>query len=277
MDIDAIIAEATPEVANEQTAPVNEASEPETTTEETPEVDSQQEEKESEDIGSKPDSELTPEQLAKREWNRKSHMNSKLARQARELRELRELKARLEQPQAKPQEPQAPNMDDFNTLEEYMDARDAYRDSQKLSAQNKNEPQIAPELAQGLSQAAAKEAEFAKNTPDYEKLISENAEFFDEVGRDTKLQTAIVEADNAPLALYALMKEGLIGELYDLTPTRLAAELAKAEIRGQSYLVQKRTATNAPAPISSAKGKGITPSSIDKLDGASLLKSIRQT
>lgn len=271
MDTNAILDEAFPDNATEQEASQTEATTEEAATESAPEVESKQE---VEDIGSKPDSELTPEQLAKREWNRKSHMNSKLARQARELRELRELKAKLEQPQAKPQEPKAPNMDDFNTLEEYMDARDAYRDSKNLSAQDKKEPQIDLDQARRAQEVIAREAEFKKAAPDYEKLIGENADFFAEAEYDPKLQTAIMEADNAPLALYALMKEGLIGELYDLTPTRLAAELAKAEIRGQSYLVQKKTITNAPEPIASAKGTGITTKSASSMSFEELKKDL---
>jgi hypothetical protein len=261
MDIDAIIAEATIEVAPEQSAPEQAADDNnEVVTEEAPAVESKQEEKPEPDLRNMPDSELTPEQLAKRELNRKSHTNSKLARLARENREL---KARLEAPKQS-QEPQAPNMDNFDTLEEFMDARDAYRET-KLSAQNKPEPQITPVQAQEFVRAAESEAAFEKAVPEYTKLVAENTEFFKEYLADPKLQTAIFEADNAPLALYALMKEGLIGELYDLTPTKLAAELAKAEIRGQSYLVPKKTVTNAPAPIESVKGTGSGSKSIERM------------
>lgn len=261
-EIDAMVAEAFSDNANEQPAPEEAAIESseevtgeveaEVVTEE--DAEPKQEDRE-EDLRNKPDSELTPQQLAKREQNRRSHTNSKLARLARENRELR---ARMEAA-AEPttQEPQAPNMDDFDTLEAFMDARDAYRDSKQLAAQPKSQPQIDPVQAQRAQQVMANEAEFVKTTPEYAQLVGENAEFFDEVAADPKLQNAIMEADNAPMALYALMKEGLIGELYQLSPTRLAAELAKAEIRGQSYLVPKKTVTSAPAPIASAKGTGV--------------------
>jgi len=76
MDIDAIIAEATIEVAPEQSAPEQAADDNnEVVTEEAPAAESQQAEPET-DLRNKPDSELTPEQLAKRELNRKSHTNS---------------------------------------------------------------------------------------------------------------------------------------------------------------------------------------------------------
>lgn len=276
MDIDAIIAEATPEVANEQTAPEIEASEQETVTEEAPAAESQQEVEE--DIGSKPDSELTPEQLAKREWNRKSHQNSKLARQARELRELREFKASIErQQQAKTQEPKAPNLDDFDNIQDYVKAEVAFEKAKDSQAQDKGESQIDEATARRIIEVKQHEIEFANSNPDYIKLITENADFFDVVKQDFNLQNAITEADDAPLALYALMKEGNLADLYDLTPTRLAAELAKAEIRGKSYLTPKKTISNAPAPITPVKGKGVTSTNLDNLDGAALLKSIRQT
>jgi hypothetical protein len=271
MDIDAIIAEATIEVAPEQSAPeqaADDTSEVVTDEVETPEVktESKQEEKPEIDLRNVPDSELTPEQLAKREQNRKSHTNSKLARLARENREL---KARVEAAQQKPQEPQAPSLENFDSIDEYMDARDAYRES-KLSAQDKTAPQITERQAQEFVRAADAEAAFEKAVPEYSKLVAENADFFREYLEDPKLQTAIFEAENAPLALYALMKEGLIGELYDLTPTRLAAELAKAEIRGQSYLVPKKTVTNAPAPIESVKGTGSGSKPIERMSPSEL-------
>lgn len=264
-EIDAMISEAFTDNALAQSAPEEAAQEPsETVTDEveTPEVntESKQEEKPEIDLRNVPDSELTPEQLAKREQNRRSHTNSKLAKLARENREL---KARMEAAtKQQPQEPQAPVLENFDSIDEYMDARDAFREN-KLSAQNKNEPQIDPVRAQEFERAANAEVAFEKAVPEYTKLVAENGEFFKEYLADPKLQTAIFEAENAPLALYALMKEGLIGELYDLTPTRLAAELAKAEIRGQSYLVPKKTVTNAPAPLASAKGTGVYTKSLN--------------
>ena len=276
-NLEAVLA-AFPENASETEAAPVAAETPEATEAEAQEAETSQEPSENEELRNKPDSELTPEQLEKRERNRESHLKSALARRqraenARELRELREFKAQMEAAkQPANREPQAPNMDDFNTLEEYMDARDAYRDSQKLSAQNKN--QVDPVIAQRAQEAIAREAEFAKAAPDYQKLVGENADFFQEVGNDPKLRDAILEAENAPLALYALMKEGLVDELYNLSPTRLAAELAKAEIRGQSYLVQKKTISTAPQPLAVAKGTGLTTKPVSSMSFEELKKDL---
>lgn len=249
IDVDAVIAEALETNATEQQASETEASEVETSEPSTAQVVETEE-----DIGKKPDSELTPEQLAKREVNRQSHQNSKLAQLRRELRAERKLNEQLRSTPAK-QEPQAPVMDNFDSLEEYMDARDAFRDSKNSTAQSKEQPQD-DTRAYEMQDKLAREAEFARSTPEYTQLIAKNREFFGEVEKDAKLANAIIEADNAPLALYALMKEGMLDELYDLSPTRLAAEIAKAEIRGQSYLTPPKRVTNAPAPIEAAKGNG---------------------
>ena len=73
-----------------------------------------------EDIGKKPDSELTPEQLVKREANRRSHENSKLAEMRRSNRELQARLAQFEQAQNQPKpeakDPKVKTIDDFETL-----------------------------------------------------------------------------------------------------------------------------------------------------------------
>ena len=276
-NLEAVLA-AFPENAPETEAAPVAASEPEIQTQdEAPEVESNQDTPESEELRSKPDSELTPEQLAKRERNKESHLKSALARRqraenARELRELREFKAQMEAAKAPAQESKKPVMDDFDDLDQYYDARDAYKEAQKLSAQKT--PQIDLIQAHRAQETIQREAEFAKAAPDYNKLIGENADFFNEVGNDPKLQNAIMEAENAPLALYALMKEGLVDELYNLSPTRLAAELAKAEIRGQSYLVPKKTISTAPQPLATAKGTGLTTKPVSSMSFDELKKDL---
>lgn len=133
MDIEAVIAEATTPVANEQKAT------PEVANEETviPQNQEANDKAEAESLKDKPDSDLTPEQLEKRTKNRESHLNSKLAKMRRENRELREFKAQLEQKtsQAQPitQQPQnangapvKPKESDYNSFMEFLEAKDAY-------------------------------------------------------------------------------------------------------------------------------------------------------
>lgn len=250
IDVDAVIAEALETNATEQQASETEARETETSEPSTAQVVETEEE-----IGKKPDSELTPEQLAKREANRQSHQNSKLAQLRRELREQRKLNEQLRSAPAK-QEPQAPNIDDFDDMKDYIRAEIAFDKQQNLTAQSKEQPQENTQALEDYQNKLAREAEFARSTPDYNQLISKNSEFFNDVAKDAKLSNAILEARNAPLALYALMKEGALDDLYELSPTMLAAEMREAEIRGQSYLTPPKRVTNAPAPIEAARGNG---------------------
>jgi hypothetical protein len=154
-------------------------------------------------------------------------------------------------------------------------------EAQKLFEQqnSKQNPQPDPQAEAAASRAQEvmqQEATFEKSTPEYGKLVNENADFFQELASDQALQSAVTSTDNAPLALYALMKEDNLGALYGLPPVKAAAELARAEIRGQGYLTPKKTATNAPQPVRAAKGSGARQTSIEKMDGLDLLKSIRK-
>jgi len=279
MDINTVLGTAT-EVATEPKASTEAASE-NPKVEEKVEVEAPA--KVEEDISKKPDSELTPEQLAKREKNRQSHLNSKLAEMRRAKRELEAQVAQLRQ-QPKPQEQVnngRPRIEDFadKTWEEYNEALTDWKLEQKFSATNKQSEetqksqQINQAKAQRVYEVAQAEAEFAKSNPEYAELVNENAAFFS--GITPEIAEGLAEADNPTVAIYALMKEGGLDNLFDLTPTKLAAELAKAEIRGETYLKQVKPTTNAPAPITAARGNAVG-KSLDKLDGAALLKSIRQ-
>lgn len=216
----------------------------------------------------KPDSELTPEQLAKREANRQSHLNSKLAKMRRENRELREMAQRLSQqtaPSAKSDAPQPPSEDNFTTWDEFRAAERQYYEQladwkieQKLSEREKKTAEVSQAdaansyKAERINKHAEMEAEFAKQVTDYEQTVyGDYGDFMQNL--PTQVAEALLEADNASLALYALAKEGLLEQLEDMSPYRLAIEIGKAEIRGQSYLVPKKT-TNAPTPMRGAKG-----------------------
>ncbi len=280
MNIDTVLGTATPEVAESQKASTEAVSE-------TPEVENKSEvetpAKVEEDISKKLDSELTPEQLAKREKNRQSHLNSKLAEMRRANRELQAKLSQTQQPKVSEQVDNGkPRIEDFadKTWEEYNEALTDWKLDQKFSATNKQteetqkSQQINQAKAQRVYEVAQAEAEFAKSNPEYAQLVNENAAFFS--GLTPELADGLAEAENPTVAIYALMKEGGLDNLFDLTPTKLAAELAKAEIRGESYLKQAKPTTNAPAPISAARGNAVG-KSLEKLDGASLLKSIRQS
>lgn len=288
MDMQAVIAEAqaSAEKANAEApatvdAPEIEASEPPEKAE--PAV--------KEDLSKKTDAELTPEQLAKRERNRQSHLNRQLAKMRRENRELKEMAQQFAQQKSTNQpdqggQPQPPNEDDFQTWEELRAAERKYyedlaewkveqklSDRDKKSAETTKAEQQNSYKVQKLNEHAAKEAEFASKVPDYEATVyGDYADFMNNL--PLPVAEALLEADNASLALYALAKEGLLEQLEDLSPYRISMEIGKAELRGEKYL-NRNKATNAPAPVEAARGTGKPSKSLMDMPMDELLSSFR--
>lgn len=250
MDTDAIIAEAFPDAPEQEAASVEAVVTPE------------------EDISKKPDEALTPDQLEKRDKNRRSHQNSKEASMRRELKELRELVKAIPQTS----EPAGkPALDNFDTLEGYNEALIDWKTDQKFKTLN-TQTQQTQAKAERASEIANQEAEFAKSTPEYAELVNENQGFFKGLTRE--LANGLSGTENPHLALFALMKEGRVDDLHDLTPTKLAAELARAEIRGQGYIAKPKIATSAPSPVSAAKGNAIGVKSINSMNFQELKKEL---
>lgn len=280
MDIDALMAEASTEATTTPAASTEAEVQPTpVTTTESPE-----------DIGKKPDSELTPEQLAKREANRKSHENSKLAEMRRANRELQARIAQYEQSQKPaPQQPTEvkpqgePQLDQFETWEDYNKALIRYEAKQIAEAQNKQtqETQRQQEFEKWKGGRAAhidkREVELTSVLPDLSQELEE-IESVIPSNLSPEMGMVILQAEDINLAAYALKKEGgleAVSRVLQLPPLQAAMEIAKAEVRGQAYLTQKPT-TNAPAPLTPARGNAVGSISIEKMDGVQLLKSIRK-
>lgn len=290
MDIDTVIAEATQVAESAQASPEakTETTAPEVTAKE-PEVNGSVEETKETQI--KADSELTPEQLAKREANRQSHLNSKLARLKRENRELREAMERNKPQQVQPTQTQVkadngapvkPVESDFQTWGEFLDAKDAYYEAladwkveQKLSDRDskKSQDDEATRIEQfrlERTQEATKTInDVAKQTGDYASLVEQHIDFLNNI--PPHIDNAFLMAENPGLALYALMKEGSLEELEDMPPHKVLMEIGKAELRGERYLNQNK-ATNAPPPITPAKGTATTSKSLENKSVEELLK-----
>lgn len=266
MDIEAVIAEAT-NVAEPAKAPEGQAVE-------TPQEPIVKEEapKTDEVIEPKTDDALTPEQLIKREANRRSHQNSREAKMKRELRDLRELVQKVTSqptPQAqpvtdgRPAKPNPDNYQDWDTLqadtEKYHEDLADWKVEQKLSERDKKSAQVNDATAlnaqtvKRIEEIAAKEADFIKSNPDYTALYQDHKDFMDNL--PLPVAEALMEADDANLALYALMREGSLESLESMSPYRISMEIGKAEIRGEKYLNQNK-ATNAPPPVEAARGTG---------------------
>ena len=246
------VADAAPEQETQATS--QEAQVTEANVEDTQETD---------DISKKPDSELTPEQLAKREANRQSHLNRKLAKQ-RLREENRELKTRLEkleqqfnQPKQEVKKDGRPDIAMFEDHMDYLEALADWKLEQKLTALRDT---AAPKQAdsgkvQRLQEMAQLEAEFAKSVPDYNRVVyQENAQIMNNMPKH--VAEALLDAEDASLALYTLAKEGRLEDLEDLDGKALDKAIAKAEERGKAFLSSAKKTSSAPPPIESLKGTG---------------------
>ena len=282
MDIQAVIAEATAK----QIAPNPSAEETQIVQAETPASEEANQEQEQtatqdEDLKFKPDSELTPEQLAKREANRQSHLNSKHARLRRENRELRAL-LQQQQPQQKQQAEtiaaKEPMESDYENLLDYLKAVVQYE--QKNAAGNQSSPQKSgelqpsPEVIARIQEITQQEQAFRESVPEYSALTLKNKEFFEQV--PAEIQQAFLLAENAPLALYALMKEDRLDDLEGLSPAKLAMEIGKAEERGKAYASQVKKISTAPAPITALKGMGKPSKELHDLSVEELMQKFRR-
>lgn len=272
-DAQAIIAEATKDVAQEPVAATSEEAQKAETPTESPEQTE-------EDIGKKPDSELTPEQLEKREANRQSHLNRKLAKQ-RLREENRELKSRLEkleqtvsskQPQADNLPADYPREENYEDVLSYFKAVAKYEAKQELQAaqQTKQADKIDAAKVQVVQNVAKQADALVKQVPEYKTLYADHQDIL--AAMPESVMDAFLEAENAPLALYALMKEGRLEDLEDLSASRLAMEIGRAEERGKAYVSAVKKVTTAPPPIESLKGTGRSAKPLDELSIPELMK-----
>ena len=263
MDISSVIAEAT-SVAEPAEATIE--------ANENTDFQESASEEASEDIGKKPDSELTPEQLEKRESNRRSHENSRAAKLKRENRELREIVSRIQAQQTQSKQaddmPTPPNENNFSTWDDLRAAERKYYEDladwkieQKLNARDTKTQQASQaevqqsQMLQRIDSIATKEIEFAKSNPEYAALYQEHSDDSGNLLLSPEVASALIESDDATLALFVLMKEGKLFDLDGMSPSRIAMEIGKAEARGEKY-ISRNKATNAPTPIRAAKGTG---------------------
>jgi len=288
-DAQAIIAEATAQPQTEAAKPTEQpaaASFEAQATEENPSPkdttqDANDINQETDDVSKKPDSELTPEQLEKREANRQSHLNRKLAKQ-RLRNENAELKARLEKLEQAQKTPEPkeqsgpPKLENYESLDQWVLETAKYLNK----TENKTEPQVQPvnpadsQKQVRTAEIATQAKKFAGEVPEYAALVKENNDYLNML--PDSVQEAFLEADNAPLALYALMKEGRLEDLEDLSPSRIAMEVGRAEERGKAYLSSVKKATNTPPPIESLKGTGRATKDLDSMSVEELMKKFNR-
>ncbi len=276
-DAQAIIAEATAEASKAETNATEQ--ELQANPEETQASETQETNQETDDVSKKPDSELTPEQLEKREANRQSHLNRKLAKQ-RLREENLQLKAKLSELEQKYTAPKVesapsdyPKEENYESIIDYMKAVAKYEAKQEYQAANKSETQASAENPL-RTQAITKIKTFVESNPEYAALERQNLQTLQTIPED--IQQAFFKTENPQLALYALMKEDSLDDLYDIAPEDLRYFIGRAEERGKSYLSPVKRATSASAPIEALKGTGRATKDLNSMSIPELMKKFNR-
>lgn len=114
----------------------------------------------------------------------------------------------------------------------------------------------------------AKAQELKAQVPDFVGLLNEYSDVL--AGVPPEIERVFYEVDAPEIALYALAKEGRLEEVLGMSPSRVAIELGKAEIRGEALIKQKQI-TKTPAPIEGLKGTGSSNKQLDSMNHDELM------
>lgn len=218
-----------------------------------------------------------------------------LERRNKKINKLRAEKAELEQKlaeyannqqpkeqqinkQSTPDGLQEPQEDDYDDYAEYLKAvgkyevRKEYADNEAQAQYRKQTESQQLWVQERAKQIDVRAAEAVKTIPELNGLYNENQDIIEGYSNATKM--AFLEADAPEMAFYALAKEGRLEELDGMSPTRVAREIALAEIRGEK-LAKTRPQSKAPAPIKPAKGSGTSRKTLDDMSPSELLNHLK--
>lgn len=224
--------------------------------------------------------ELTLEEKYRKAENKIRHDREKIAKaRARNERiagekaaleaEVTRLRAERDQ---KTTASQKPKMEDFDSVEDYVDAVATFR-AKENNQQAPQEAVLTPQQQQEQVWIAQREAvvaqqaqEFIKTNPDALEVIQDNADLIDDFPQHIK--NVLLASDNPTLAVVNLAKEGRLEYLGYLPPEMAALEVRRVLANGGA-----RTAVSkAPAPISTAKGTAPASKTLENKSGKELLK-----
>lgn len=188
--------------------------------------------------------------------NRKNKQIHKLRAQ------MRELEAKLSEA-PKEVEQKSVNPDDFESYGDYINAQvDAMVNQKITQSQSEAQKQQLVQQQEALKaqrdmQIIEQANEAAQVLPDLPQLWQQNAHTLDALPEP--IAEIFYSLDNAPAAIYALAKEGKVESLLYANPYVAAHEIVNAQTRGLAMMQKPQTkASQAPAPISKAKGTGST-------------------
>lgn len=197
---------------------------------------------------------------------------------------IRALEAEIQKLQSQPVSgsENSPKMENFESVLDYIEAKQKFDLEQKFAEQG-NQQQITALQQQQQAIRAQQEqqieqeiTELVSSNPEVKTLFESNLHIIDQM--PPHVENLLYEIGDAVAATYALAKEGRLQDLYYMHPHVAAAELVQAQQRGRQYLErQSSSKTNvplkeAPKPIGSIKGAGRPSKSIDKMTPEELVK-----
>ncbi len=223
--------------------------------------------------------ELTLEEKYRKAENKIRHDREKIAKARAKAERLAGEKASLEAEIAKIKAereqkaaPQKPKMEDFDSVEDYVDAVATFR-AKENTQQAPKEAVITPQqqqeqiwIAQREAAVAQQAQEFIKDNPEALEIVQENADTIDDFPQHIK--NVLLASDNPTLAVVNLAKEGRLEYLGYLPPEVAALEVQRALSQGGA----KTAVSKAPAPITTAKGAATGSKPLEAKSGKELLK-----
>jgi hypothetical protein len=268
LNVDAVVDEA---VASQETQETTEDTTEETVVTEQPEaeVEENAETEANEEV-------VADDPFPKKAVNaihRRDKQNTKLRAQNQEL--MQRLEA-LESAQPKQVENSVPSEDDFDTYGEFLRAEMKYQLKEELGQREKSNQEQHTQyqqeqwVSESRDRVSTQLQEEAARIPDLANVWQENGDILDAL--PPHVEMALYEADNAPLAIYTLAKEGKLEALATLSPARAAMEIGQAQVRADKHVNAHKKVSNAPTPMTSVKGTGSTSKTVDQMNTEQLLK-----
>lgn len=201
--------------------------------------------------------------------NRKNKQIQKLRAQ------MRELEAKLNETPKEPENKEV-NPDDFENYGDYINAQvEALVEQRMGQSQTDMQKQQLEQQKQALQaqrdQYIAEQAtEFSQSVPDSTQVWEQNAAVLDALPQE--IADIFYSLDNAPAAVYSLAKEGKLESLLYTNPNLAAYEIVNAQNKGLELMSKPKKVSQAPTPISKARGTGSVKKQLSSNDD--VLKSL---
>jgi len=238
-------------MADEETTTVVEnTDDAEVATPETTEVENTS----TEDVESEATEAETEEAEKPAEKPKKTAEQKKIAKQARNIREMKRENARMMKmietqtesvSKLTQNKSEAPKIEDFETMDAYLDARDAYTESKRKAPPQEHQTDYNPR--DDLSEAGTDKYD------DFEEVV-----FAEDVRISQDMAAAIFEIDDlnlqADVAYFLGQNPKEAAKISRLSDRRQVAEIAKIEMKLSTKAPAAKKASKAPAPIKPVGG-----------------------